>query len=330
MSSLVTNAEAFTSSDIYEKYKDFVLRLTARDPRRQRLFQASFEMFALEQANFDSSSDDDLSAPRTSPPDSDDEVEVESTPKRGQKREVESLVKPRSVAPSTPRAPIVLDAEALKRLDHRLRQFWERHAKVVWSRYFWIGYGHYREAGYVVDQSANHPKADLSRAKKAWLLLVTDLYRMEGHSVFQYLYEAVRGSDVVLDYLALNGSKRWPDFAAFPEFMSRTKFSQYSLWARDTHSKGFAWCGELFETAGSRGWARRTAPFPYVRHDSQGIFCPPCWLREQSTTEKNQTGRYAVLPDHQRVELLSDHSAVVGSGISGLPGGGSPSSAITL
>ncbi|RHY18888.1 hypothetical protein DYB32_010314, partial [Aphanomyces invadans] len=118
MSSLVTNAEAFTSSDIYEKYKDFVLRLTARDPRRQRLFQASFEMFALEQANFDSSSDDDLSAPRTSPPDSDDEVEVESTPKRGQKREVESLVKPRSVAPSTPRAPIVLDAEALKRLDH--------------------------------------------------------------------------------------------------------------------------------------------------------------------------------------------------------------------
>ncbi|ETV90600.1 hypothetical protein H310_14636 [Aphanomyces invadans] len=275
-------------------------------------------MFALNQANFDSSSDEDLSAPRSPPPDSEGEVEDKSTPKRGQ---------------NTPRIPIVFDAEAVKRLDQvemsdaakhaylklrtskpwqrwvesfqsflpgvtvaqrdwnqRLRQFWERHAKVVWSRYFWIGYGHYGEPGHVADQSANHPKSDLNRANKAWLLLVTDLYRMEGHTVFQYLY----------------------------------------VWARDAHPKDFAWCGELFKTAGSQGWAHQTVPFPYVRHEGQGIFNPPRWLREQSTTEKNQTGLYAVLPDHQCVESLSDHSVVAGSDVSGLPEGGSPTSAITL
>ncbi|ETV90092.1 hypothetical protein H310_15077 [Aphanomyces invadans] len=173
LSSLVTNPGALAPSDTFEKYKDFL-----------RLFQASFKMFALEQTTFDRSSEDDLPATHTPPPNSDD--------------------KAKSVAPSIPRAPIVLDAEAVKRLDHvdlsaeakkaylQLRsskscQRWVEsfQSLPVWSRYAWIWYGHYGEAGYVVDQSANHPKSGLSRAKKAWLLLGGDLYRMERHSVFQ-------------------------------------------------------------------------------------------------------------------------------------------------
>ncbi|ETW03998.1 hypothetical protein H310_04403 [Aphanomyces invadans] len=171
-------------------------------------------MSAREQATFESSSEDNQPATNTRPPDSDDKIETKAAPKRGLKREGEGLVKPKSVSPSTPRTPIVFDADAVKRLDRvemsaeakqaylklrsflpgmtvaqrdwpqRLRQSWERHAKVARSRYFWIEYGHYDEGGYV---SANHPNSDLSRDRKAWLLLVADLYRMEGHRVFQYL-----------------------------------------------------------------------------------------------------------------------------------------------
>ncbi|ETV99955.1 hypothetical protein H310_07410 [Aphanomyces invadans] len=171
---------------------------------------------------------------------------------------------------------------------------------------------------------------------------------MEGHTVFQYLYgnphpfwaklvqepcslkmlDAARGSDIVLDYLAFNGQYSCSPYVA--SNLHRNWAWDVLVWARDTHSKDFEWCGVLFKIAGLQGWAPRTAPFPYVRHDGQGIFYPPRWLREQSTTEKNQTGLYAVLPDHQCVESLSDHSVVAGSDVSGLPEGGSPTSAITL
>ncbi|RHY21553.1 hypothetical protein DYB32_009781 [Aphanomyces invadans] len=252
--------------------------------------------------------------------------------------------------------------------NRALKEFWRKHAKTIWSRYFWVGCGHYKDPAYQVDSSANHPKSQLGRAKRDWSSLVLQLYRLEGQRVFEYLFsnphpfwaeltqepcslkslETARGPAVVIEYLKQCGLRRWPDFTKYPDLMPRTKFNQYSqspgveanvhrnwswdwlTWAHDQLPRDYLWCPALFESAHDGSWSKRTSPFPYVKFDCQGVFEQPPWLKHQNTKERNQGAMYLSRPNHQTVVKLDDQTEVQGSDVLGPALGVSPSSAITL